>query len=685
MRELLHVFPDRGDSWTPKSKAIVVLNVDDNPVARQIRTRILRRGGFSILEAGCGAEALRLAKETLPSLILLDVRMPDMNGFAVCRRIRSDPRTAGIPVIHISSLGKMEHGYPEALDSGSDAYVKEPVHPELLIDLTRSLIRAAAAETCLKGCPLVEAVVHGGPVRNGELVIPAPDGEEIRVACNIAEGRLLEATWNSALDGMAIVDTAGNIVRMNPSASALFGIPDGEKTPQHMADLHETIDFTWLDGTALTPEEWPVLRSAHGETIAGLEMLIGIKATGEPRIVSYRSAPVCDSKGAVTHVVVNVHDITDRKKEEEERRQSELRWNTLAETVPDILMSSLDGVTCDYVNQRAVEYTGLPVRSINGTGWHQVVCPDDLENYLAATDLSRKNGEPLDREVRLRGADGIYRWFRVRFDPLRDAGGTIVKWVGAASNVDDLKRLEHQLDIKTQALEALNAGLRESNRDLQQFAATVAHDIQSPLNAISICCDELGALLADHADSEVGENLSFITSSAIRMRDLIRSVLEYARFDHDQLPAWSPVDCGETLAHTVDVLSPLIEASNSKLTFDPLPTVMGSAEQLEQVFQNLICNAIKYRRPDTPAHIHVSASTREGEWLFSVQDNGMGVEESGLDRMFKPFERLHPHCGQLGIGIGLTICQRVVERHGGRIWARSDPGQGSTFYFTIPR
>ena len=132
---------------------------------------------------------------------------------------------------------------------------------------------------------------------------------------------------------------------------------------------------------------------------------------------------------------------------------------SLAETVPDTLLSSLDGVTCDFVDQRAVEYTGLPVRSINGTGWHQVVCPDDLEYFLAATDLSRKNGEPLDREVRLRGADGIYRWFRVRFDPLRDAAGTIVKWVGAASNVDDLKKLQHQLDLKTQALEALNAGL----------------------------------------------------------------------------------------------------------------------------------------------------------------------------------------------------------------------------------
>jgi PAS domain S-box-containing protein len=467
MRELLHVFPDRSDGWIPKSKAVTILNVDDNPVARQLRTRILRRGGFEILEAGCGAEALRLAKETLPSLILLDVRMPDINGFAVCRRIRSDPRTAGIPVLHISSLGKTEHGYPGALDSGSDAYVKEPVYPELLIDLSRSLIRAAAAEKALNGCPLFEAAVHGGPIRNGELSIRAPDGEEISVACNIAEGRLLEATLNSAVEGMAIVDTAGNIVRMNRAASVLFGIPDGERTPRHMADLHQTIDFTWLDGTVLSREESPVLRSALGDTILGLDMLVRIKATGECRVVSYRSAPVCDSQGTITHVVVNVHDITDRKKEEEECRQNEFRWNTLAETVPDILLTSSDGLTWDYVNQRAVEYTGLSVGSMSGSGWREVVCRDDLGDFLAAAELSRKTGKSLDHEVRFRGADGMYRWFRVRFDPLHDAGGTIVKWVGAASNVDDLKRLEQQLGIKTHALEELNARLLESNRDLQ--------------------------------------------------------------------------------------------------------------------------------------------------------------------------------------------------------------------------
>ena len=185
----------------------------------------------------------------------------------------------------------------------------------------------------------------------------------------------------------------------------------------------------------------------------------------------------------------------------------------------------------------------------------------------------------------------------------------------------------------------------------------MAHDIQSPLNAISICCDELGALLAGHVDPEVGENLSFITSSAIRMRDLIRSVR--LREERPRSAAGlSPVDCGETLAHTVGVLSPLIEASNSKLTFDPLPTVMGSAEQLEQVFQNLICNAIKYRRPDTPAHIHVSASTREGEWLFSVQDNGMGVEESGLDRMFKPFNAFTPTAGRWAWGLTYDLPAR---------------------------
>lgn len=677
MDEVWPILPDMSDGWTAKSQLPTVLNVDNNPAARQSRTRILRRGGFNVLEAGCAAEALRLTAETLPSLVLLDIHLPDINGFAVSRRIKSDPRTANIPVLLISSPEETEHGHPESLHSGSDAYVKEPVSPELLLDLTKNLIRCASAERAILACPLVDTALHGGDVRNGELMIRRPDGCEINIHCNIADGRLLETALNTSMDGIAIVDCAGNITRINPAASALFGISSNQPTPKHMLDLDEIIDFTGLDGTPLAPDESPVMRSARGETIQALEMLVRIRATGESRMVRYRSAPVLDEQGAITHVVVNVHDITESQRAAEELRQSELRWRILAETMPEILLTSVDGFTCDYANQRAMEYSGLPCSSIVGLGWKAVIHPEDLDGFLETIGKARDAGAPLDDEVRLRAADGGYRWFRIRFVPLPDSGGAFTKWIGAASNIDDLKRLERQLELKTRALEELNARLLESNDDLQQLAAALAHDLQSPLNAISICSYNLEGSLGNSLDPHVVEDLGFIVNSTVRMREIVRSVPEYAPFDCDERPALRPCDCGELLARTAGALSPAIEATHSVLTYDPLPTVFGNSEQLEQVFQNLIDNAIKYRNPAKTAHIHVSATSADGEWIFSVEDNGMGFDESGLDRIFKPYVRLHPY--------GLAICQRIVKRHGGRIWARSNPGQGSRFYFSLLR
>jgi signal transduction histidine kinase len=266
---------------------------------------------------------------------------------------------------------------------------------------------------------------------------------------------------------------------------------------------------------------------------------------------------------------------------------------------------------------------------------------------------------------------------------MRDAGGKVIKWFGAIAEIDDLKRLGQELEQQSAELQRLNASLTESNRDLQHFAATVAHDLQSPLNAISLSCHELSDLAAEKLP-DAAEYLAFISLSADRMRKLIRSVFEFAKLDADWPGPPELIDCNEALLRTLSVLAPDAKGAGADVSSDRLPTVPGNAEQLEQLFQHLIGNAIQYRKPEVPARIHVSAVARDGEWLFSVRDNGIGIAPEDCVKLFKVFARLHARTEQEGLGIGLAICHRIVERHGGRIWVESEPGIGSTFYFTLP-
>ena len=184
-------------------------------------------------------------------------------------------------------------------------------------------------------------------------------------------------------------------------------------------------------------------------------------------------------------------------------------------------------------------------------------------------------------------------------------------------------------------------------------------------------------------DPDADEFIGFAVEGVERMERLINDLLEYSRVGTRGKP-FEPTDSEAVLAETLENLKTGIQESRAEVTHDPLPTVNADALQLEQVFQNLIANAMKFRREDEPPRIHVSAEKSDHEWVFSVRDNGIGIAPEHVGRLFKIFERLHPADRYPGTGMGLAICKKIVERHGGRIWVESELGTGSTFYFTIP-
>jgi len=223
--------------------------------------------------------------------------------------------------------------------------------------------------------------------------------------------------------------------------------------------------------------------------------------------------------------------------------------------------------------------------------------------------------------------------------------------------------------------------LKRSNYELQQFAYVASHDLQEPLRMISSYLQLIERRYKSKLDQDADEFIEYAVDGAKRLQNMINGLLEYSRVETSG-KSFEPVDCEKVFGDTLANLKVAIEESNAVVTHDPLPTVMADRSQILQLFQNLIGNAIKFRSQEAP-RIYVSSGRKGDDYTFSVKDNGIGIEEQYKDRIFDLFQRLHSR-GYSGTGIGLSICKRIVERHGGKIWLESTVDKGSTFYFRIP-
>lgn len=243
------------------------------------------------------------------------------------------------------------------------------------------------------------------------------------------------------------------------------------------------------------------------------------------------------------------------------------------------------------------------------------------------------------------------------------------------SEISERKRVEEQL-------ERTLADLKRSNEELQQFASVASHDLQEPLRMVASYTQLLEKRYKDALDADAKEFIQFAVDGATRMQRLIDDLLAYSRVGSRNKP-FEPTDCQAVLEQAIDDLGIAIEETDAVITHDELPTVLADEFQLEQLFQNLIGNAIKFRSSQAP-RIHVSARQEADEWVFSVRDNGIGIDPLYNDKILEIFQRLHGRDKYPGTGIGLAICKRIAERHGGRIWVDSEVDKGSIFYFTIP-
>lgn len=478
---------------------ITILVVDDNPAGLYATSRVLKSEGFKTLETATGKGALEYVKKYLPDVVLLDVKLPDMSGFEVCKIIKGESLTSNIPVIHISATFLDSASRVQGLEGGADAYLTHPTEPKVLVATILAVLRIRQAETKL----------HTAAIK-------------------------WQTTFDAINDCVCLIDTSGKISQSNKAFK-----------------------------------------------------------------------------------------------------------NTM-----NLVSEELNGVQLSEAADEFKRFT-----------------PEYFLNIFGA-QLNDQKDELFFKD----------HWFLISVDSIKDENGIYAGSVFKMTDNTSRKKVEAELKKTMEELE-------RSNKELEQFAFVASHDLQEPLRMISIHLQLIKKKMIGKIDESTDQNISFAVEGSQRMHNLIADLLEYSRIA-TKTNSFLRVELESVLDKVLDNLQIIIKSNNAIITHNKLPEIIGDDVQMGQLFQNLINNALKFRSKENPS-ITITAEEKEEEWLFSVSDNGIGIDAQFKDKIFVIFQRLN--LDYPGTGIGLAICKKIVERHKGDIWVKSEYGDGSVFYFTISK
>jgi PAS domain S-box-containing protein len=388
------------------------------------------------------------------------------------------------------------------------------------------------------------------------------------------------------------------------------------------------------------------------------------------RVCSICALPILDATGAIREWVGVHTDITERKQIEEKLLEAEERFRAIADNIPQLAWiadAGTDGQV-HWFNRNWFLYTGTTLEEMQGSGWHKVHHPDYAERVIRKFSDHVKAAVDWEDSFPLRDKDGNYRWFLSRMNCIRDPSGKVVRIFGTNTDITDQREVENLL--------------RRANQDLESFAYSASHDLQEPLRMITIYAQMLVNGYRGQLDGEAALCVDYITDGTRRMRELLSDLLTYTAVDAQITDEAESIDLNLLVEDVIKNMKVSVEESGAVVTSAPLPVISGHRAHFVQLFQNLVSNAIKYRS-ECPCRVHVSVEEQNGTRRFAVADNGIGIAPEYHENIFGVFKRLH---GKVipGTGIGLAICQRVVERYKGRIWVESAPDQGATFCFTLP-
>jgi PAS domain S-box-containing protein len=478
------------------------------------------------------------------------------------------------------------------------------------------------------------------------------------------------AVIDSANEGILVYDAQLRVIAANAAAERIIGVP--------VAEMMGKPGFTSLvtavreDGTPLAPEDRPTritLRTGQAQT----GQVLGIqRADATVTWISVNTGFLrLPGESKLHGIVSTISDITDRKRAEQALRDSEARFRQTFELAGSgIATVDLQGHFLR-VNRGLCSMLGYSADDLVGRSVKEISHPDDRD----LTDAQRarvRSGEleSVKFEKRYIAQNGSVVWVMLTVALVRGTDGAPQYEIAVFDDITDKKAAQEEL--------------QRSNAELEQFAYVASHDLQEPLRMVSSYTQLLERRYGERFDADAREFMGYVVDGAARMKQLIEDLLAYSRVGtHGK--EFKPVALAAALSRALaNLRAALAESPGAAVTHDVLPTLPGDELQLAQLFQNLIGNALKFRGSASPV-VHISVVDRNTEWEIGVRDNGIGIEPQYFEKVFMVFQRLHAMGEYPGTGIGLAICKKVVERHGGRIWVESQPGAGSSFLFTLPK
>ena len=630
------------------SSRTTILNVDDHEASRYSKSRILRGAGYDVVDAASGGEALQLVKTVRPDVVVLDVKLPDIDGYEVCRRIRENPESASTLVLQTSASFVDLNARLRALDGGADNYLSAPFEPEVLIASVRALLRMRRAETELN---------------------------ETRQA--------FRATFEQAPVGIAHVAADGTCQRVNRRMLEQFGLSEKPEEPF----------VAWLPESERAEVEAGLARLFRGELEKFVSEQRLTDGDGEAIPVNLTAALV-SGPSALRYAIVLVEDLRERKRAEslllsQQRRlrDSEERFQQFADNSGDVLwIYDVQSKSYEFVSQAFESVWGFtgevlmkePVR------WLEAVFPADRETVRSSLERVL-DGSIATSLYRIRRPDGTMRWIDDRRFPIQDGDLPVRRVGGIAQDVTGARLAEEERAQLLTSERIARMEAEHSNQVKEQFLATLSHELRTPLHSI------LGwtQLLRLRRTNEIDEGLEVIERNARAQAHLISDLLDVSRIMAGKIRLDAKlVDMHEVVTAACESLRPEAESKSVELSLQLEKVedrVHGDAARLQQVVWNLVSNAIKF----TPAGGVVEVMLlRRRSWIeVRVRDTGQGIAPDYLPHLFERFSQGDPAQTRThaGLGLGLSIVRSLTELHGGRVHAKSDgEGSGSIFVVELP-
>ena len=618
-----------------------VLILEDEPADAELAVHALRQAGFEPDWTRVDTEEDYVrCLELSPNVILADHRLPQFDSVRALARLRE--RGLDVPFVIVSGA--------------------------IAQDLAVGLMEQGAADF----------VVKDRLARLGPAVLRALERKLLRDEKRLAEQRLLaserrfRALIEHSSDGIVLLSPEAVILYASRSTARILGY-----VPEELAGRN-AFDFVHPEDIASTRTQIEDLKQSPGIVVSAMFRMA--HKDGSWRWVEMTGTNLL-AEPDVQAIVINLRDVTER-----ERARRELQEQT--QLLQNILESMSEGVIVADRNERFRIFNAAAQR-IYGQGaaeapsseWPQIYhlyLPDGVTPFPAdRLPLVRaiRGESTAETEILVRrsqAADSLV--ILVSGRPIRGGTGDVVGGVIVC----------HDVTARRQAAKALAQRAEElarSNRELQQLAYVAAHDLQEPLRMVASYVELVAERYKGRLDEKADKYINYAVEGADRMKALVDALRGFLVLTTQARP-FEPVDAAASILGALANLHQVIEEREAVVTHDPLPSIKGDPAQMVQLFQNLIGNALKFC--DGTPRVHVAAERTGEEWVFSVRDNGIGIAPEHHERIFQIFQRLHGRDKYPGTGMGLAICKKVVERHGGRIWVESRPGQGSTFFFTLP-